>query len=239
MDRIAIISDIHGNLPALEAVLVDIAAQGIAHIYHLGDLVGYNPFPNETVSLMAESGIKGVLGNYDQAVLGGVPDPIGAYLNPQITPMGQEIYLWTVEQVNDLSRQFLGVLPEQYTITLGSWQVLLSHGSPRNIREYIRPTTAPDTLAEMLQGVEARIVLTGHTHIPMIRRVNEQWLVNPGSVGFPKDSDPRAAYAIMEMGKEFSITIRRVEYDVERTAAAILAAGLPPKAADDLRVGRR
>ena len=106
MTRLAIISDIHGNLPALEAVLADIEAQGITEIYHLGDLVGYNPFPNETVALIAERGIPGITGNYDQAVLAQVPDPIGELLNAKITPMGREIYAWTVREVNARAGSF-------------------------------------------------------------------------------------------------------------------------------------
>ncbi len=99
MNTIAIISDIHGNLPALEAVLADIQAQGIAEVYHLGDLVGYNPFPNETAALVDERRIPGITGNYDQAVLALVPDPIGELLNTKISPMGKEIYAWTVRNV--------------------------------------------------------------------------------------------------------------------------------------------
>ena len=95
MSRLAIISDIHGNLPALEAVLADIEVQE-APICRLGDLVGYNPFPNETIALIAQRRIPGITGNYDQAVLAQVPDPIGELLNAKITPMGREIYAWTV-----------------------------------------------------------------------------------------------------------------------------------------------
>lgn len=239
MTRLAIIADMHGNLPALEAVLADIQGQGISQLYHLGDLVGYNPFPNEIVALIQACGIPGLAGNYDRAASAPVPDPIAAYLNPRISPMALEIYHWTVQAVNAASRDYLNCLPEQRLLTVGEWQILLTHGSPRHIMEYVRPSYSDDHLSDILAGVAAPIVLTGHTHVPLIRHLNGQWLINPGSVGFPKDGDPRAAYAILELQETLSITIRRVEYDIDRTVKEILACGLPSKAAADLRRGRR
>lgn len=239
MRRLAIISDLHGNLPALEAVLADIAAQGITEIYHLGDLVGYNPFPNETVALVAERGIPGITGNYDQAVLALVPDPIGELLNTKITPMGKEIYAWTVQAVSQATREFLLAQPRERSLVRGRWRLRLTHGSPRHIRDYVRPSWPDAMVAELLAAIDEDILLTGHTHIPLIRQVQGKWLLNPGSVGFPKDGNPLAAYLILALGEEVQPTIRRVPYDLERTIAAIHAAGLPAKAAADLRAGRR
>jgi putative phosphoesterase len=239
MTRLAIISDIHGNLPALEAVLADIEAQGITDLYHLGDLVGYNPFPNESVALVAERQIPGITGNYDQAVLALGPDPIGELLNAKITPMGREIYAWTVREVNSRSREFLGAQPGQRSLTRGKWRLRLTHGSPRHIKDYVRPSWPDDMVEDLLSEVQEDILLTGHTHIPVVRQVNGKWLVNPGSVGFPKDGNPLAAYAILELGEEFTVCIRRVQYDIERTVQAMRERGLPPKAGEDLRVGRR
>lgn len=239
MLRLAIISDLHANLPALEAVLADIAALGVEGIYHLGDLVGYNPFPNETVALVAARQLPGVRGNYDQAVIAEGPDPIGEFLNPKITPMGREIYRWTVNAVSETTRQYLASLPLQLSLSCGKWRLRLVHGSPRHLKDYVRPSWPDEMVADLLAEVEEDILVVGHTHIPHQRRIGGKWLLNPGSVGFPKDGDPRAAYALLELGQELKITIRRVPYDLEQTAAAILAKGLPPKAAADLRVGRR
>lgn len=239
MSRLAIISDIHGNLPALEAVWQDIQLQGITDIYHLGDLVGYNPFPNETVALVAARHIAGITGNYDQAVLGQVPDPIGELLNAKITPMGKEIYAWTVQAVNTATREFLAAQPRERSLVRGRWRLRLTHGSPRHIRDYVRPSWPDAMVADLLSEVEEDVLLTGHTHIPVIRQVNGKWLLNPGSVGFPKDGNPLAAYLILELTETLSPVIRRVPYDIERTIAAIRERGLPAKAAEDLRVGRR
>jgi putative phosphoesterase len=239
MTRLAIISDIHGNLPALEAVLADIETQGVSEIYHLGDLVGYNPFPNETVALIAERRLPGITGNYDQAVLGRVPDPIAVFLNAKITPMGREIYGWTVSEVNGPSREFLAAQPPQRSLARGTWRLLLTHGSPRHIKDYVRPSWPDAMMANLLDEVQEDIVLTGHTHIPVVRQVNGKCLINPGSVGFPKDGNPLAAYALLELGQEFKVAIRRVAYDIDRTIQAMAARGLPPKAGEDLRIGRR
>ncbi len=239
MIRLAIISDIHGNLPALEAVWEDIEAQGITDIHHLGDIVGYNPFPNETVALIAERGIPGITGNYDQAVLAQVPDPIGELLNAKITPMGREIYAWTAREVNRQSREFLAAQPRHLSLARGQWRLLLTHGSPRHIKDYVRPSWPDDMVGDLLAEVQEDILLTGHTHIPVVRQVNGKWLLNPGSVGFPKDGNPQAAYAVLELGQELKVTIRRVKYDIERTIQASRERGLPSKAGDDLRVGKR
>ncbi len=239
MSRLAIISDIHGNLPALEAVLADIQAQGLEEVYHLGDLVGYNPFPNETVALVADQGIPGITGNYDQAVLALVPDPIGELLNAKITPMGKEIYAWTVRAVTAQTREFLLRQPRERSLAKGKWRLRLTHGSPRHIRDYVRPSWPEAMVADLLGEIDEDILLTGHTHIPVIRPVNGKWLLNPGSVGFPKDGNPLASYLILELADDVRATIRRVPYDIERTIAAIRAQGLPAKAGEDLRVGRR
>ena len=239
MGTLAILSDIHGNLPALEAVLADLDALGITDIYHLGDLVGYNPFPNEVVELVGRRHLPGITGNYDQAVLARVADPVGELLNAKITPMGREIYAWTCREVSFRSREFLAAQPAELSLTRGRWRLRLTHGSPRHIKAYVRPAWPEAMVADLLAEIEEDILLTGHTHIPAVRPVQGKWLINPGSVGFPKDSNPLAAYALLECGEEFKVTIRRVKYDIERTVREIQARGLPLKAGEDLRAGRR
>lgn len=237
--RVAVISDIHGNLPALEAILEDIAGQQAETVYHLGDLVGYNPFPEEVVARVQELGLPGVVGNYDLAVAADVPDPVAEFLNPAITEMGLAIYHWTRERVGEETRAYLRSLPRRLCLEINGRRLLLTHGSPRHVREYLRPRLTDAELAPVLGEVSEEVLLVGHTHIPLVRQVAGKWLFNPGSVGFPKDGDPRASYALLTVEEEVQVEIRRVVYDVERTARALLAAGLPPQAAADLRHGRR
>lgn len=237
--RLAVISDIHGNLPALEAVLEDIAAQGAEAVYHLGDLVGYNPFPEEVVARVRELGLAGVVGNYDLAVAADVPDPVSEFLNPAITEMGRAIYHWTRERVGEETKAYLRSLPRRLCLEINGRRLLLTHGSPRHVREYLRPRLTDAELALVLGEINEEVLLVGHTHIPLVRQVAGKWLFNPGSVGFPKDGDPRASYALLTVEEEVRVEIRRVVYDVERTAKALVAAGLPGQAAADLRHGRR
>lgn len=237
--RLAVISDIHGNLPALEAILEDIAGQQAETVYHLGDLVGYNPFPEEVVTRVRDLGLTGVVGNYDLAVAAEVPDPVAEFLNPAITEMGRAIYHWTRERVRQETKAYLRGLPRRLSLQVAGRRLLLTHGSPRHVREYLRPRLTDAELAPVVGEISEEVLLVGHTHIPLVRQVAGKWLVNPGSVGFPKDGDPRASYALLEVEGEVRVEIRRVVYDVERTARALLAAGLPPQAAADLRQGRR
>jgi len=237
--KVALISDIHGNLPALEAVLEDIRTQEVDAVYHLGDLVGYNPFPEEVVARIRELELPGVVGNYDLAVAAPVPDPVGEFLNPAISEKSLEIYRWTCARVGEEAKAYLRGLPPRLSLNFHGRSLLLTHGSPRHVREYLRPRLSDAELAPLLQDLPGDAVIVGHTHIPLVRRVAGKLLLNPGSVGFPKDGDPRAAWALLRVQEELEVEIRRVEYDVEETARALLAAGLPAQAAEDLRQGRR
>jgi len=237
--KLAIFSDVHGNLPALLAVLADIAQESPDAVYHLGDLVGYNPFPNEVVAKVRDLEIPGIIGNYDLAVVAEEPEAIARYLNPTVSDMALDIYHWTKGELSPESRQYLNALPDRLTLEFGGWRLFLTHGSPRSIREYVRPRFTEAELAQVLAGIEAEVILAGHTHIPQVRQVDGKTFVNPGSVGFPKDGDPRAVYAILNLGEELEVTIKRIAYPVEDTARMILAQGLPAQAAEGLRHGRR
>ncbi len=238
--RIAVLSDIHSNLVALDAVLGH--AGGVDAIWQLGDVVGYGPEPDAVVDRLRERKATGVRGNHDAAAIGG--DEI-EWFNADARAAAE----WTREAMSASTRRWLADLPERRTID----DLTLVHGSPRDpLREYI---TDSDIAADNLDLLETRHGLHGHTHVPvawiaMPDRLSlvhardataldlgaNRMMLNPGSVGQPRDGDPRAAYLVLdlELGRA---TWHRVDYDVAPVQAAIRAAGLPGRLAARLAVG--
>jgi len=238
MRRIAILSDIHANLPALEAVWADVEREEISEVYHLGDLVGYNPYPAETVAFVREKQIPGLAGNYDLAVAGRDPDPVAAYLKKGISAVGRTAYDWTRKRVSDEDCEFLLGLPLRLDLEIEGLRLTLVHGSPQSIREYLYPDAPEEKLRGLLSPTGADLLLCGHTHKPMVRPVDGRLVVNPGSVGKPKDGDPRAGYLILNLEDgRVEPELRRVVYPVDKVAALIRRTDLPPAMADSLERG--
>lgn len=245
--RIALISDIHANLPALEAVLADIDARvDTAATYHLGDLVGYAPWPNETVAVVRAAGIPGIAGNYDWTVATDYKHCGCRYEDPQQESLSHESFAWTKANVSSETKRFLGALPFRLDIrahgghTSGP-SVILVHGSNVLNTVYVTEDRPNSFLEKMAEGLGARpgdVVCYGHTHAAWQRTVNGVHFVNTGSVGRPKDGDPRAGYVRLTVEAESVRTeIVRVAYDVERAARAILASSLPAEFAAFLLTG--
>ena len=245
--RIALISDIHANLPALEAVLADIDARGDTDAtYHLGDLVGYAPWPNETVSAVRAAGIPGVAGNYDSTVAAGYRHCGCKYEDPQQEALSHESYAWTLANVSTETKQFLRSLPFRLDIRpLGGHaagpSVILVHGNHVLNTVYVTEDRPDTFLAKMAEGLGARagdVVCFGHTHKAWQRTVNGVHCVNTGSVGRPKDGDSRAGYARLTIDADGVRTeMVRIAYDVERASQGILASTLPAEFAAFLRSG--
>jgi putative phosphoesterase len=230
--RIAIFSDIHGNLHALRAVLADIATQQPDAVYCLGDLVGYGAFPNEVIELIRKRGFATIMGNYDDGVGNDREDCGCAYTTEEGRRLGQLSIQWTREQVTAENKAFLRSLLPQIRLEIEGHTVLLVHGSPRRINEYLYEDRTPASIEHILQGIKADVLVCGHTHLPYVKQFGSTLLVNNGSVGKPKDGDPRAAYALLEVGAEINASIRRVTYDVQAAANAVRASGLPAHFAD-------
>ena len=245
--RYALISDIHANLPALEAVLADIAGRNeVAATYHLGDLVGYAPWPNEVVALLRQHGIAGVAGNYDSTVATDYKHCGCKYEDPQQEALAHQSYEWTRRAVTLDTKRFLGGLPFRLTIRptgghTGGPEVTLVHGNQSRNTVYVyeeRPDAFLETLGSALGARAGDIVCFGHTHKPWHRLVDGVHFVNTGSVGRPKDGDWRAGYVLLGVsGTAVDVEVVRVEYDVERSVRAILASELPREFADQLRSG--
>ena len=247
--RYALISDIHANLPALEAVLDDIDRRADAHaIYHLGDLVGYAPWPNEVVELLRRRAIPGVAGNYDSTVATGYKHCGCRYEDPRQEELSHISYAWTQEQVSPDSRRWLGALPFRIDLRplgghLAGPRLFLVHGNPVLNTVYWTEDRPNDFCLKMAEQLGARagdVVAFGHTHLPWQRVIDGIHFVNTGSVGRPKDGDWRAGYVIVELGEGAPrVEYVRVEYDLEKVAAAIEKSTLPDDFADYLRTGGR
>jgi predicted phosphodiesterase len=245
--KYALISDIHSNLPALSAVLTDVEARAdIDATYHLGDLVGYAPWPNETVELIRSRGIAGVAGNYDSTVATDYKHCGCKYEDPRQEELSHLSYGWTRKHINAESKRFLGSLPFRLDVRPfgghGSGPTLvLVHGTPTLNTLYWtedRPEAFCTRMAEMAGSREGDVIAFGHTHLPYHRQVGGVHLVNTGSVGRAKDGDWRAGYALVAFEADnVNVEFVRVPYDVEAAAKAIRASDLPAEFARFLETG--
>ena len=237
--RIAVFSDIHSNLPALEAVLDDIDRAGVDATYALGDLVGYAPWPNESLERLQADGIPSVMGNYDDGT-GFDRDDCGcAYTDPTEKALCDRSFEWTKEHTADANKSWLRTLPPEIRLEADGRRFLLVHGSPRRINEYLYEDKPEATFGRIAEGANADVIVSGHTHRPYTKRVGDTLFVNDGSAGKPKDGDPRACWALIETTPaEVRVDLRRVEYEVEAAALAIEASDLPDEFADQLREAR-
>ena len=235
VDRIAVITDIHANLPAVQAALTRIDDLGIERVFCGGDLVGYGPHPNEVCALIQERGIPTIYGNYDHAIARDEHDCGCAYITERDRELGQESVEWTLANTDRASKDFMRELPFDLHFQVGRTGIHLVHGSPRKVNEYLFEEK-PASLYERLAGAETDPVLVfGHTHKPWVRDFGGVRFVNCGSVGKPKDGDPRGAFAVLEEAAgEVLVTIERVPYDAAAVAADVRAAGLPGEFADKL-----
>jgi putative phosphoesterase len=232
----AVITDIHANLPALEAVLARVDELGIENVHCGGDLVGYGPHPNEVCTLIAKRAIPTIYGNYDHAIAREQEDCGCAYVSAHDRELGQLSVEWTLAHTSREAKDFMRGLPFDVRFDVGETRVHLVHGSHRKVNEYLFEDK-PARLYERLAAAEHDPVLVfGHTHKPWMREHGGVLFVNCGSVGKPKDGDPRAAFAVLQAnaGGDVEARIERVVYDVETVAAEVRAAGLPGEYADKL-----
>ncbi len=226
--RIAIFSDVHGNIHAFNAVLHDIEREAPDRIYCLGDLVGYGAYPNEVIETIQGRGIPTVMGNYDDGV-GFDRDECGcAYTDPEAKRLGDKSLMWSREVVTPENKEFLRSLLPSIRFNVDGKEFLLVHGSPRRMNEYMYADRPLSSLERIARSAEADVLAFGHTHLPYHREVAGVLLVNDGSVGKPKDGDARAGYVILDVsGGRVNVEFRRVPYDVAAAAAAVRASGLP------------
>lgn len=235
--KIAVLGDVHGNLPALEAVLRDAKQRRAVSVWCLGDLVGYGPFPDEVVATVRDRFFLSLRGNYDTKVL-----RISSRDALWCREKGEEkvrAFSWAWEHLSPESREYLASLPESLRLAMEGHRVLLVHGSPASPREHLSPDTPEERLAELAEGCGADVVLCAHSHVPFARRGGGALFINPGSVGRPDDGDPRASYALVTFRRHgVEATFHRLAYDVERCVAAVRAQELPEEFVRIFREGR-
>jgi putative phosphoesterase len=227
--RIGVISDIHSNYDALQAVLSAIGDYDA--LICLGDLVGYGAQPNEVVSEIRSLRPKAiVMGNHDCAVSTGETSGF--------VPHAVQAVEWTRKNIAPENLTYIASLRTKATCTTDGAKIAIAHGSPRDpLNEYIYPDTAEFILRSLVEDSGGTILLLGHTHVPFVRKFDSMLLGNPGGVGQPRDGDARASYAILEPFSEPEFQIHRVVYDVDAAARRIIAAGLPKLLADRLHLG--
>ena len=239
--RIAVLSDIHANLAALDAVRGDLPE--VDEVWVLGDIVGYGPQPNEVIAALQEIGARSVMGNHDGAAIGQVDV---SWFNPDAA----HAIRWTSGVIDENARAYLATLPE----VRREHELTAVHGSPRDPTwEYI---TDAGVASANLGSFDTRLCQHGHTHVPIVFRAEDRavevvaaqpgspvsvkggrQLINPGSVGQPRDGDPTASYAILDTESE-AAEFRRVRYDIERTQRLMREVDLPPRLVERLSYGR-
>ncbi len=243
--KTAVISCLHGNYPALEAVLRDIDHHRVEQIYCLGDLVGYGPFPNAVVEMIRSLDIPTVQGCWDEDIVEGLNACDCSYPSLLAERRGHLAHAWTNQEVHPETRDYLASLP----FTLKVDNLCFVHGSPHSNHEYLLPELSAFTALERVLASGADVLFCGHTHIPYarvltdgaltvaIRRPDQgpetqqftapvKQIVNAGSVGEPRHGRPNATYVLYDTETQ-GVTLREVEYDYQKTCAAIIDKGLP------------
>ena len=229
---IGLLADVHANIDALETVLATLAARGVEQIYCAGDLVGYNAAPNACCERLRH--LNCVQGNHDWAALLDPKDPDLSWFNAS----ARSAIHWTSRQLTPANRAFLAALPHRLRFQVAGRWVTIVHGTPRDpLHEYEYGDEDPEArLVQLLDEAEADILVMGHTHLPYVRTVGARLVINPGSVGQPRDQDPRTSCAILDpVGMRAEIL--RLDYDHPTAAQRVRDAGLPPALASRLSKG--
>lgn len=215
--RVLILSDLHGNWAALRAV---VAREAADQVLCLGDLVDYGPSPGEIVRWVRAHAAITVRGNHDTAVA--FETSCGA--SPEFLRLSEETRRLTIPRLAADERRWIGALPVRATVELDGHRVALLHAGPDDPLYQYLPASDVEGWRRAVQGVDADVLLVGHTHFPVVLPLGERLVVNPGSVGLQRDGDPRASYAILEDGTP---SLLRAEYDTSETISALRAWGLP------------
>jgi len=223
---IGLISDVHSNAVALKAVLEELDELGVKIILHAGDIVGYNPYPDETIDIFKKKKIVSILGNHDRAFLTGDTSDLNSNAAAAME--------WTRNTASQDSLNYILGLKDTVTIAAKGERIVMFHESP-NLQEYIYPD---DVTPDILSNINGDVLVLGHTHIPFIMDYGTRGMVvNPGSVGQPRDGNPDASFAVLDTVTR-KIEHKRIKYDIEKVIRDMLTVHLPEALAYRLRAGR-
>ena len=235
----AFLSDIHGNLPALEAAVMDAKARGAGKIVCAGDLTGYGPFPAEVCRYLEERHIPSIVGNYDRKVIDVTNQ--GSSAAAGMKEKKRKILLWTLAHLDDQALRYLSSLPDHLTLRPDGHNLSVFHGSPVSMEDAIYPSITKQGLEAKLGGRRPDIFVCGHTHIPFVKRIGPTLIVNCGSAGHPVDGDPRPAYALVRTERATAPRGRivRFEYDRNWTMTTLEKTSLPKGLRKDFSEGTK
>ncbi|MDF2521043.1 MAG: YfcE family phosphodiesterase [Clostridia bacterium] len=234
--RLAVITDIHSNILALNAVLKNIHEHQADSIVCLGDLVGYCTSPNEVIDTIRENKILTIMGNYDEAVGKELMVCGCDYPDPKDMENAGLSLNWSIDNTTEENKEFLRNLPGQLRMDCNGKSISFVHGSPRLINEYLKENSKE--AEEVMKDFSGDVLVCGHTHKPYYKSFGDKLLVNAGSVGKPKTGSPKANYVIINIKEDkISVDTMYVDYDFEKAAAAIEAEGLPSEFAEIIRTG--
>jgi putative phosphoesterase len=235
MTRVAVITDIHANLPALEAALARIEQLQVEQTYCGGDLVGYGPHPNQVCATIEAQEIRTIYGNYDYAIARDLSDCGCAYVTQHDRAIGQLSVDWTLAHTKQRPKEFMRELAFDLRFQLGDKRVRLVHGSPRKVNEYLFEDKPARTFERIAALADCDVLVFGHTHKPWVHEYGGVLFVNCGSVGKPKDGDARGSFALLEETTAgVSVSIERAPYDALAVAREMRTVGLPAELAENL-----
>lgn len=220
--KIGLIADVHANAVALEAVLKKMGV--VDSIICAGDIVGYNPYPNETIELLKKYNVKCIMGEHDKAIVTGDTEWFNG--------ITAETLKWTASHLKKESLDFLKGLPDHFDCD----GMTVYHGNPGSMKDIVIEYE-PEKMCGIFDMVDHNVFTFGHTHMPFIKECGDKTILNPGSVGQPRDGNSQASFAIWDTEKR-TFDIKRVEYDLKQVQAKILEEGLPELMAERLTYGK-
>jgi len=224
------LGDVHGNLPALEVALRECRAEGYDMLCHTGDLVGFAPFPGETVDLVKSEKIPGVRGNLDECVSAQLEDFGNHGSEGSKRRLEEMAYAWTLEHTGRLTRDNLADLPFEQRMEAGARRTVVVHANPIDSSTCLWEDRDEDYFREMGDAADADIIIFGHTHRPFHRIVDGRHFINAGSVGYADDAPGQTGYVVITVNGNVEVRYRRFPYDVDRLARAAKERRFPAEA---------